>query len=378
MNGTKMTYLHKFNFRRSPYIVGLSLMLATSILPATAHASASASLLMTPATGTYQAGSTVTVTVYEDSDTSQVSTVQADVIYPTDLLRYKSVSNTGSVFTDISPPAIVRGGLASVSRSSIAPKTGKQQVASLKFTVLASGTANLSFASSSAIYTLATIANIYGGTYQGSTFSLTGGPAPAVVASPTKVSFPTSVQSSTSITSVNYTPQGASSTVTTPNGATVQANAPVTVAPVTDQTRTVTKVGYYLNKKLIATKTEQPWSHKIDTAGLRNGTYALTIKTYYGTGSPISTGQKIVVLNPASLRQAGLVASQYSWVLLLIIIGVLFYVFRKRRDTKPPTKDGKGGGSAGRSDKILPKDTPNPPSDEERIIMPTHDIRVTQ
>jgi chitodextrinase len=124
---------------------------------------------LTPASGTYQVGSTISVSIMEDSSTDAVSTVQADMTYDPTVLSYQSIDDTGSQFSEVAPAPTVGSGMLSISRGSTASRTGSQKVTTISFTVLKPGNANIAFAASSIIYRTSDFINIFtssaGGSY---------------------------------------------------------------------------------------------------------------------------------------------------------------------------------------------------------------------
>ncbi|HEY4160910.1 MAG TPA: Ig-like domain-containing protein [Candidatus Saccharimonadales bacterium] len=127
------------------------------------------------------------------------------------------------------------------------------------------------------------------------------------------------------------------STTSTPT----QVTAPVTLQPTLSDPGdgNVIEVQYYLNNKLIATLTTTPFAYKLDTTKILNGTYTLTTKKTYDSGHVVSTSQKIIVKNPASLEQLMLAARHYI-VIELIALVILFIgcrLFLKRLKLRRPT-----------------------------------------
>jgi thermitase len=149
-------------------VVGLIAAIG-AVLLFQSHAATVGSLTLSPGTGTAQVGSTLSVTVQVDSSTEVISTVEADLTYPANLLQFKDVTSTGSQFNDATPAPTVGPGTVNIVRASVAPLSGSLQFVTVNFTVLASGTANIGFASTSAIYRQSDVANLFGagtgGTY---------------------------------------------------------------------------------------------------------------------------------------------------------------------------------------------------------------------
>jgi hypothetical protein len=60
---------------------------------------------------------------------------------------------------------------------------------------------------------------------------------------------------------------------------------------------TIRKVEYYLNKKLVSTKTAQPFTYLLDTKKMRNGEYKMDVKTTYSNGTVDTRTDNVVVKN---------------------------------------------------------------------------------
>jgi hypothetical protein len=160
-------------------LVGLGYYVATSL-------AASASMYLTPASGTYAAGSTLTVTVRINTGGDNVNAVQADLTYPTSKLTFQSVDATASAF-DISAPTSGGNGAVSIARGKIGNVTGDAEVAKVKFTVLNSaGSAAITVNSSSVVARSSDSTNILvnrtGGTY---TIPAAATPTPTPAKTPT-------------------------------------------------------------------------------------------------------------------------------------------------------------------------------------------------
>lgn len=133
-------------------------------------AAASGSLYMTPATGTYRVGSTITVNIRENSGSDEILVVQADVLYVASQLQYLSMTCNGAL-VDVAPPPTVTPGQVSTTCGSFTSKTGDQQVATATFKVLSSGPTTLSFAPTSIVYKTSDSSNA-AGSMTGATYTL--------------------------------------------------------------------------------------------------------------------------------------------------------------------------------------------------------------
>lgn len=100
---------------------------------------------LTPSSQTVTQGSTVSVTLMENSSTDAVNAVQAMINYPSDKLAFSNISYSTSAFA---VQASQSGGSGVVKLSvgtTPPPVTGSQIVAVINFVAIASGSANLTF-----------------------------------------------------------------------------------------------------------------------------------------------------------------------------------------------------------------------------------------
>jgi hypothetical protein len=103
-----------------------------------------------------------------------------------------------------------------------------------------------------------------------------------------------------------------------------------TITSSTSNQDEVIKVAYYLNSQLLGVETKTPFQYHLNTTNYVNGTYALKTVTYYASGKVTSSSQKLIITNPFSLKQFGLVALSNSLPIGLILVivlgcGVLYY-----------------------------------------------------
>jgi hypothetical protein len=145
-------------------------------------------MILTPSTGSYSVGSTISVAIYENSYTTAVNAAQANLTYPTNLLQFQSANNTGGGF-----PTVVQnsGGNGTVNLgvgilgSSV---SGNQLVGTVTFTVIAAGTATIGVATSSAV-TDATTSNNILQVRTGSTYTLSAAAVPTIYLNPASGSY---------------------------------------------------------------------------------------------------------------------------------------------------------------------------------------------
>lgn len=111
------------------------------------HAAGVGILSMAPATGSLVVGSTVNVTLYEDSGTDPVNAVQASVTYDATKLQYVSVAE-GTSFPTVAATSTSTPGIIRLARGTVpgSTATGNNAIATVTFRVLASsGTTSLSY-----------------------------------------------------------------------------------------------------------------------------------------------------------------------------------------------------------------------------------------
>lgn len=110
-----------------------------------------ARLYLTPASGSYANGSTVVVTIMENSYGDAVNAIQANVTYPTDRLTFQSISTVNSNFTTTiqseGGSGNVQVGVGLLGDT----LTGAQEVARVTFTATGVGSTTLAFAAGSGI-----------------------------------------------------------------------------------------------------------------------------------------------------------------------------------------------------------------------------------
>ena len=87
--------------------------------------------------------------------------------------------------------------------------------------------------------------------------------------------------------------------------------------------RQIIKIVYYLNSKLLGVETKAPFQYRLNTTNYVNATYILTTVTHYASGKVTSSRQKLIIANPFSLKQLGLVALSNSLPISLILIIIL-------------------------------------------------------
>lgn len=113
--------------------------------------STGAELYITPATGSYTNGSTFTITIRENSGSTPVNAVQANLSYPTARLQFQSISTATSGFSDVlqstGGSGTVQIGMGELGGS----VTGDAIVATVTFSVVGTGSAAVQFTAGSGI-----------------------------------------------------------------------------------------------------------------------------------------------------------------------------------------------------------------------------------
>jgi hypothetical protein len=148
-----------------------------------------------------------------------------------------------------------------------------------------------------------------------------------------------------------YTSGGINGGTLTPTNTSTptQVTSPFTVQPATSSNSNsdpIVKVQYYLSNKLLATVTTSPFSYRVNTKKILNGTYTLKTNTIYKSGNTSVTSQTIIIKNPASFTQLMLAAEHYIVpeivTLFILIVGIA--LIRKRMRSRQQL-DGSSGGS---------------------------------
>ncbi len=131
----------------------MSATLLITVLPVLAwfkpvNASGTATLFVTPPSGSFAKGSTFDVAIHEDSGSDSVNAVQANLIYSAAL---DTISISSSPDFSIVAENTVGGGLIKIGRGTTTPVTGDHIVATLHIHAGQSGTGSLNFDTGSAV-----------------------------------------------------------------------------------------------------------------------------------------------------------------------------------------------------------------------------------
>jgi hypothetical protein len=296
-----------------------------------------------PASGTIAKDSNLAVTIRLKSPTQKVFSVHSVLNYPASQLEYVSTDPPGASDPFVNDPQTLNSaGTIDLIRAVGFGSTGFQgdggAVATVRFKVIgAPGAVPLSFKRSST-------SSLDTGAYDGRGKNILGTASSASFTIPAP---PDDHHDNPPVTPpvdttkppvVNGTTKYKATTTgkVTVKGNTTQVQGNVEIAPLTDPEilaqnpgDSIVKVEYYIGKKLVATKNSEPYSYTIDTKKYRNGTYDMTVKTYYSSGTVDSQTQKLVVKNPVTLTYimahygAGILGS----ILGLLIVAALLWKF---------------------------------------------------
>lgn len=164
--------------RRIKSIV-LGLILALPFVsPALPVYADTATLYLSPGSGSVSKGSTITVNVRENSGGSKVNGAQANLSYPSDKLDFVSISSS-SAFSVVAENS-GGGGSVRIGRGALPSVSGDQLIASVKFRAkVDSGSATVSFADGSQVTADDGNGTNIVGPKNGATYSLKAAPAAA-------------------------------------------------------------------------------------------------------------------------------------------------------------------------------------------------------
>jgi chitinase len=225
------------------------------ILWHTFAAPAPPTVYLSPASQTLGPSTSFSVQVRENSGTTAVNAIQANLSYNPSLLTFVSISTTGTAFgvtaQTTGGSGVVNIGLG-VSGGSPAV-TGDQLVATITFTTTATGgTASVPFTTGTALVSSTTNTDILGSLAATAGGSFTTDTAPPTVS------------------------------VTAPaNGSTISAPGTVNVtASASDAASSVTKVELYVDGALKTTLTSSPYTYAWNTSGVALGSHTIQAKAY--------------------------------------------------------------------------------------------------
>lgn len=167
--------------RTAGLALGGVLLLTGTWFPGMALAAGSASFSLSPTSGSYAPGATVTVSVYEDG--SNVGSATVNLSYNASLLQCEGDS-IGSAFSVYLPSIeTCSGGAANLSAASSAALNGSELFATVTFKTLAAGSASVSVAAGSGAGATQIVddtsdANVWDGGTPAATFTVSNPTAP--------------------------------------------------------------------------------------------------------------------------------------------------------------------------------------------------------
>lgn len=265
---------------------------------------------LTPASAVYGTNTSYSVQVRENSATTNVNAVQANLSYNASLIDFVSIDTTGSAFTTQAQSS-GGSGVINIARGVAGGVTGDQLVATINFkTKTTGGTSSVPFTSGTALVSSSTNLDILG------SLAATGGGS--------------------------YTVDTAAPTValTTPAGGATLAVGSVTniTATASDAASAVTKVEFYIDNALASTVTTSPYTFAWNTAGLSLGSHSISAKAYDTFNNSASTPTISVTLAdqtaptaPGNFRATGATTTSISlaWNASTDNIGVLNYKIKR-------------------------------------------------
>lgn len=215
---------------------------------------------------------TFSVQVRENSGTTPVNVVQANLSYPTSLLTLVSVDLTGSAFgltaQNTSGNGSVQLGLGTTCATTCGTLTGDQLVATLNFKTNATGgAATVAFTSGTVLINATTNQDILG------SLSVTQG-------------FTTNIDTTAPTVSVSAPA----------NGATIGAPGTTTITATASDNNTVSSVDIYIDGTKATTLTTSPYSYSWNTSGLALGSHTIQAKATDPAGNVGSSTINTVTL----------------------------------------------------------------------------------
>jgi len=302
-------------------------------------------LYVSPSSGIFSEGSTLSATIRLNSASNAVSTVESVVGYPTSQLQYVSVSE-GGVYTTQQRTRNANGvvdiirGIAGGSSG----VTGDNSLVTINFKVIGTGgSAALTINDGSAVYdasgtgsNILDSANSAGAAY---TISASGGSTPPPSTPPPSPPPPPSGGADGGNGSTVNAPGGLTVTTkrgghvslgTSNQGVVTELQGQVTLSPsiATDGVTAISKVEYYLDSKLLSTQTAAPYTYNFDSTKQRNGIHTLLIKVYFSNGTVDTKTSRLSLKNKITLSY---VLRQYapSALVLIAILAVCVFLILK-------------------------------------------------
>jgi hypothetical protein len=209
-------------------------------------------LYLTPASQTFGPGTSFSVQIRENSGTTTVNAVQANLSYNTSLLTLTSISTAGTAF-GITAQSVGANGVINIGMGVSAGSpavSGDQLVATLNFTTTSTGgTASVPFTAGTALVS-STTNTALATTNAGGSFVTDTAPPTVSVTAPA-------------------------------NGATISAPGTTAVnVTASDASSSVSKVEVYIDGALKSTLSSSPYSYSWNTSGVTLGSHTIFAKAY--------------------------------------------------------------------------------------------------
>jgi hypothetical protein len=160
------------------------------------RAAGGGTLSLTPASQSLSLGSSITITIKENSGTDTVNAIEADLTYDQTKLQFVSIDTSTGPFNNIVAQKSGGNGVVNLSAASSPAVTGTQTVATVTFKAIGTGTTSINFAGTSAIVRSTDTTNILG-TSTGGSYTISDSTAPTT---PTALTM-----ASHTVTTVNLT-----------------------------------------------------------------------------------------------------------------------------------------------------------------------------
>lgn len=181
----------KSKYRQLTTFIIAGLIVTTGLFASAVSGAGSATFTLTPSTGSYANGSTVSVTIRENSGSELVNGVEADLSFDQAKLQFVSVDGSTSNFDRawITPTSAGKVLIARTNDAGVI--SGSKIVAVVNFKALVgTGSTPITFAATSGIVRPSDGANLWNGSTAGANFSFAT-PAPVPAPTPTPSPSPT-------------------------------------------------------------------------------------------------------------------------------------------------------------------------------------------
>lgn len=224
-------------------------------------------IYLTPTPQNFAINTTFTVDVRENSGTTAVNAVQANISYPATLVDFVSIDTTTSAFTT-DAQATGGSGSVNIARGIVGSLTGDQKIATITFRTKATGgTATMAFTSGTALVSATTNTDLLG-----SLAATAGG---------------------------SYTIDATAPTValsTPANNAVIAGGSSVTITATATDNTGVQKVDLIVDGTVKLSPTAVPYSYIWPTTGVALGAHTIQAKAYDNYGNTATTTAITVTL----------------------------------------------------------------------------------